>query len=67
MGTVNKSAPLNRERVGKGEQPCGLFSARELRELVASYGTARMYVTNEEPDNKGAETLDVFVVSRVSM
>ena len=63
--TVEERAKCVRKR----EQPCvsgRLFSSVELRELVAHYATAGMSVTNEEPDNKGAETPEAFMVSTVS-
>jgi ubiquinone/menaquinone biosynthesis C-methylase UbiE len=81
IGTLNKSAPLNRQRVASGKQPYAsarLFSPRELSDLLAPYGGVRMGISAEgskhnqqEPVSlslgRGAlrDTAGAFVVAEV--
>jgi len=50
IGTLNKSAPINRHRLAKGKEPYAsgkLLSPKELRRLLESFGHVRMAATGE--------------------
>lgn len=50
IGTLNKIAPINRHRLGKGREPYAsgkLLSPKELRRLLEPFGHVRMAVTGE--------------------
>lgn len=69
IGTLNRLAPLNRNRVADRKEPYSsarLFSPTELRDLLAPYGTVHILVTDPGVEvNQSAQT-GAFIVAKVS-
>jgi len=60
IGTLNRLAPINRDRLIKGEEPYAsgnLFSADELRELISPWGEARIVASSDMSQAQGPGAL----------
>jgi len=60
IGTLNRLAPLNRERLAKAEEPYAsahLFAPLELRALLRPYGRVRMTSADDSPERSGSRML----------
>ena len=69
VGTLNRLAPVNRDRVARGEEPYAsahLFSPAELRGLLAPYGRVRMHLSVEESKHDWAGPLKA-ICERLSL
>jgi len=69
IGTLNRLAPLNRNRVAAGKEPYAsarLFSPTELRDLLGPYGTAHVSVTDPEDEGNEPGETGAFIVANTS-
>ena len=60
IGTLNKLAPINRDRIVKNKEPYAsahMFSPDELRNLIASFGAVRIRVSVNEAKPKQVQPL----------
>ncbi|MBW1962592.1 MAG: methyltransferase domain-containing protein [Deltaproteobacteria bacterium] len=60
IGTLNKLAPINRDRIVKNKEPYAsahMFSPDELRNLMASFGAVRIRVSVNETKPKQVKPL----------
>ena len=69
IGTLNRLAPLNRNRVADRQEPYAsarLFSPMELQDLLAPFGTVQMWVTDlGVKDNESGQS-GAFIVAKAS-
>ena len=69
IGTLNRLAPLNRNRVADRKEPYSsarLFSPTELQDLLAPYGTVHILVTDPGVEVNENGQSGAFIVAKVS-
>jgi len=69
IGTLNRLAPLNRERVADRKKPYSsarLFSPTELRYLLAPYGTVHILMADPEGEVNERRKTGAFIVANAS-
>ena len=67
IGTLNRLAPLNRNRVANRKEPYSsarLFSPTELRDLLALYGSVDMWVTDSGVKDDESGQSGAFIVAK---